>query len=443
MPRRVAIAFAAIIVASATLIAGPALGPPGDTSAPTRPTTIDPSADPSARPTAASVDPAGASPVPSVAPTPDVRVIARRPPTASPHLAARLQAQLDRLRAQGGLPGVSATIVFADGTAWTGVSGLADVATGSAVTADTGFSFASMTKTFVATLVLDLVAEGRLGLDDRAADLLPDVAIDERITVHQLLDHTSGVHDFFLAPAIDAALQGDRSAPWSATQALTYVGRPYFAPGTGWRYSNTNYLLLGLIAERLTGVDLATALRTRFLEPLGLDHIWVQAAESPRGPTAHGYRFTGPATTLPAIDLSDGSPIMPFTSVVTAAGGAGSIAGTSADAARWARLLYRGDVLGPSELSLMVGDVDLVAGYRPPVPYGLGVQAFVIDGRPTLGHSGRFLGFRGAMRYLVEEDVAIAVLTNQSRVDPGVFVRALIDIALPRLGPCVKCPAVD
>jgi D-alanyl-D-alanine carboxypeptidase len=432
MPRRVAIAFAALIVATAALVAGPALGPPGDPSAPTRPASPD-----------VSDDPIAASPAPSVAPTPEVRVIARRPPTASPHLGARLQAQLDRLRLRGGVPGVSATIVFTDGTTWTGASGLADVATGTAVTPDTGFSLASMTKTFVAALILDLVADGELSLDDRAADLLPDIAIDERITIHQLLDHTSGIHDFFLNPTIDAALQGDRAAPWSVTQTLTYVGRPYFAPGTGWRYSNTNYLLLGLIAERLTGTDLATALRTRFLDPLDLDHTWIQAAETPPAPTSHGYRFTGPATSLEPIDLSDGSPLMPFTSVVTAAGGAGSMAGTSADAARWARLLYRGDVLGRDSLALMVGDVEVVAGYRPPVPYGLGVQAFVIDGRQTLGHSGRFLGFRGAMRYLVAEDVSIAVLTNQSRMDPGVIVRALIEIALPRPGPCTECPVAD
>lgn len=432
MPRRVVIAFAALIVATAALVTGPALGPPAEQAAPTRPASPGVS-DP----------PVASTPAPSVAPTPDVKVIARRPPTASPHLGDRLQAQLDRLRVQGGVPGVSASIVFADGTTWTGASGLADVATGAAVTPDTGFSFASMTKTYVAALVLALVAEGTLGLEDRAADLLPDIAIDERITIHQLLDHTSGLHDFFLNPTIDAALQGDRAAPWSVTQALTYVGRPYFAPGTGWRYSNTNYLLLGLIAERLTGTDLATAVRIRFLDPLGLDHTWTQAAETPPVPTAHGYRFTGPATSPQPIDLSDGSAIMPFTSVVTAAGGAGSMAGTSADAARWARLLYRGDVLGRDALALMVGDVEVVAGYRPPVPYGLGVQAFVIDGRQTLGHSGRFLGSRGAMRYLVEDDVAIAVLTNQSRMDPGVIVRALIEIALPRPGPCAECPTAD
>lgn len=432
MPRRVAIAFAALIVATAALVAVPALGPPAEQTAPTRPASPGVSGSPTA-----------ATPAPSVAPTPDVHVIARRPPTASPHLGARLQAHLDRLRAQGGVPGVSASIVFADGSVWTGTSGLADVASGVAVTPDTGFSFASMTKTFVAALILALVADGELRLDDRAGDFLPDIAIDGRITIHQLLDHTSGLHDFFLDPTIDAALQGDRAALWTTTQALTYVGRPYFAPGTGWRYSNTNYLLLGIIAERLTGTDLATALRTRFLRPLDLDHTWVQAVEAPPVPTAHGYRFTGSAPSLQPIDLSDGSPMMPFTSVVTAAGGAGSMAGTSADAARWARLLYRGDVLGRDAVALMVGDVEAVAGYRPPVPYGLGVQAFVIAGRQTLGHSGRFLGFRGAMRYLVEDDVAIAVLTNQSRMDPGLIVRALAEIALPRSGPCVDCPVAD
>ena len=99
-------------------------------------------------------------------------------------------------------------------------------------------------------------------------------------------------------------------------------------------------MYLGLIAEHVTGSSLGAALHERFFGPLGLDGTWYQVAEDPRTPTAHGYRFVGAAGAAKPVDLSDGSQIMPFTSVVTASGGAGSVAATSADAARWARLLY-------------------------------------------------------------------------------------------------------
>jgi D-alanyl-D-alanine carboxypeptidase len=296
-----------------------------------------------------------------------------------------------------------------------------------------------MTKTFVAALTLRLVEDGALGLDDSVAGLLPGRGLDARITVRQLLDHTSGLHDFFLAPGIDGALQGAPRVVWTADRALGYVGKPYFAPGTGWRYSNTNYVLLGLIVERVTGRGLAAELRARLFDPLGLSSAFMQVAEEPRGPTAHGYRFNGPGSTLPPIDLSDGTAAMPFTSVVSAAGGAGALAASSGDVARWGRLLYGGDVLEPESLAMMAAEVDLVMPYRPLVPYGLGVQALDLAGHPTLGHSGRFLGFRGAVRYLLDEDVSIAVLTNQSRIDPGIIVRALLELAVPRLGPCVDC----
>jgi D-alanyl-D-alanine carboxypeptidase len=428
MSRRLGVVVAALLVGVSAAIAGPMLAPdPG----PGRVDTM-----PSSTPTDVP------APTVSVTPStgPQVAVIPRRPPTATVHVARRLQEQLDRLRARDGIPGVSATIIFSDGTTWTGTSGLADVAAGVPVTADTAFSVASVTKTYLAALVLDLVTEGRFGLDDGVAALLPSALLDPRITVRQLLDHTSGVHDFFLAPGIDEALQGARGASWTAAQALGYVGKPYFLPGGGWHYSNTNYVILGLLAEHVTGQALSTELHARLLDPFGLGNTFVQGAEAPRGPVAHGYRFSGADPALPPIDLTDGTTVMPFTSVVTAAGGAGFMAATSPDVARWARLLYRGEVLDGNGLDLMIGDVALVSGFGPSVPYGLGVQAFTIDGRPSVGHSGRFLGSRAAVRYLLDEDVSIAVLTNQSRADPGVIVRALLRIAVPLMGPCRDCP---
>jgi D-alanyl-D-alanine carboxypeptidase len=357
-------------------------------------------------------------------------------------LHARLQAALDAVRTKLAIPGASVTILFPDGSSWTGVSGLAEIATRTPVGPTTAFAFASMSKTFTSALIIQLIEAGRLHLNDSAASFLPKVAtrIDPRITIGMLLDHTSGLQDYFLNPKIDAPLQARPTRPWTTDQALAYVLKPYFPPGRGWHYSNTNYLLLGLIAERITGQPLDVAIRSRLLDPVGLKAIWYQAKEQPRAPLAHGYRLNGTKLTVKPIDLADGTGVAPFRSVVTAAAGAGSLAGTSEDLARWARLLYSGEVLGPDGTAVLLGGFSATAAYKPTVPYGFGVQAAVIDGHPSLGHSGRLLGFRGVLRHFPLDGLTIAVLTNQSRADPTAIVRSLLAIALPPPSrPCQVC----
>lgn len=384
-----------------------------------------------------------ASSMPIATPAPGSTPTARPGPTRAEIRAiavrARLQIALDNERARLGIPGVSVTVIFPDGSSWTGTSGRADVAGNKEVTPDTAFALASVSKTYTAALILALVGDGRIDLDASALSYLPGATLDRRITVRQLLNHTSGLDDFFLHPPIDKALLADRDAFWSVKRTLKYVAKPYFPPGKGWHYSNTNYVYLGLIAERVTGATLAIALRDRFFVPLDFGATWYQAVEKPRGPLAHGYRFAEPRLSTPPIDLSAKSPVAPFRSVVTAAGGAGSIAATSADAARWSRLLFTGEVLGPAMTAQMLDGVAFTATYKPRVPYGLGVQAFPIDGRLAVGHSGRLLGFRASVRHLPAENLTIAVLTNQSRADPGAIVEALLAIVFEPEPPCVRC----
>ena len=397
-----------------------------------------------ATPAAPASEPASLAPSaePSSDPSPSPNPSARPRPAAVPisgRLEARLDAELDATRQRLAIPGVSATIVFRDGSTWTGTSGLADVARGVEVTDETAFAVGSVSKTYTAALILALARQNRLDLDAPAADYVAPRPLDRRITVRMLLNHTSGLDDFFLHASIDKALQADRAAPWSVKRTLNFVSKPYFAPGTNWHYSNTNYLYLGIIAEGLTGRPLGTALQDAFFTPLGLDATWYQAGGQPPTATAHGYRFVGTSRSAKPIDLSDGSPMMPFTSVITASGGAGAVAATSADAARWARLLYTGEVLGSDMTALMLDGVAATAGYSPRVPYGLGVQSFPIDGRPTVGHSGRLLGFRAAVRHMPNYGATIAVLTNQSRADPGVIVRDLLSIVFAPEPPCFGC----
>jgi D-alanyl-D-alanine carboxypeptidase len=397
--------------------------------------------------TASATDAAPSLPLPSPADSPQAEPTppsTTRPtaivPSAAPATIEALNTRLRTLRTTYGLPGVSAAILFADGTMWRATSGFADVKAKRRLTQDTEFAIASISKTFLAALTLKLSEEGSLDIEAPVVRYLPDLALDPTITVHQLLDHTSGLHDYFYAPDIDDALLADRRRVWTTQEALSYVGKPYFPPGTGWHYSNTNYLILGLLAETVGGAPLPDQFRTRFLAPLGMARTHYQSLEEPRGPVARGYRFNGPSARLPPIPLSDGTSVVPFTSVVTAAGSAGSMASTARDLAIWARALYGGSVLETTSFDRMVAEVTATAPFKPSIPYGLGVQAATIDGRPTLGHSGRLLGSRTVVRWLPQQGIAIAVLTNQSRNDPNLVARALLRVVLGAPPPCEACP---
>ena len=152
-------------------------------------------------------------------------------PSATPLLREALDARLARLRAKYGIPGMSAAIVFADGSIWRGSVGDADVATGVQVTPDTSFSVASVSKTFTAALTLALIEDGRLSLDGAAKSYLPSLPIDSRITVRELLDHTSGLRDFYFGAGVDHALLSKPARVWNPARSLKYLGKPYAKPG--------------------------------------------------------------------------------------------------------------------------------------------------------------------------------------------------------------------
>lgn len=391
-----------------------------------------PSTPASATPTGTGSTPApsGSAPAPRsspVAPAPDPNSLASG--GRAEVLAARLEARLTSARVKLGMPGVSATILFPDGSAWTGTSGMADIKHKVPMRPSTAFPLASISKTFTAALILQLVDEGRLGLETSAASILPERRLDSRMTVRMLLDHTSGLADFFESPKIDSPLLAAPDARWTPERTLGYVGKPLFAPGHGYHYSNTNYLILGLIAERLTGDTVASEVRQRFFDPLDLSTASYQGAEKPRASAARGYRFFSLALTAKPVEVGDGSAAVPFMAIVTASGAAGSIAATSADVARWARALYVGNVLSPAMRLAMSADAFRSTAVDPTFRYGLGVEVLTIDGHMSLGHDGRYLGYQNAVRYFPVEGLTIAVMTNQSRTSPGLVVKALLALA--------------
>lgn len=205
-------------------------------------------------------------------------------------LGRRLQTAVDNTLTAGiGIPGISAAIQTPDGT-WTGVAGSADLSTGRAVTPGTPFLVASVTKTFVAAVVLQLVEEGRISLEDRLSRWVSGVPNGSRITVRQMLQHTSGIRDITQHARYRELVEGRPDHVWTFSEIVGLIGPSLFAPGTGWKYSNSNYVLLGRIVERVTGMGIAQAIRTRLLDPLDLRQTWFQGEESGGGQVAMGYR---------------------------------------------------------------------------------------------------------------------------------------------------------
>ncbi|MCJ7712019.1 MAG: beta-lactamase family protein, partial [Chloroflexi bacterium] len=180
-----------------------------------------------ASPPVASASPTVPPPTEPPSATPGPSAGASASPAPAPQvpdaLAAQLDARLAQLRKSAAIPGVSVAIAWDDGRLWLGAAGMADIAAKEPVTTGTAFALASVSKTLTAAVVLQLVGQGRLALDEPVASLLPAYELDPRITVRMLLDHTSGLPDYFLNPKIEKPLRVEPDAAWTPERAWSYV----------------------------------------------------------------------------------------------------------------------------------------------------------------------------------------------------------------------------
>ena len=384
-----------------------------------------------------------ATPNPSIVPVPTSQLVATSP--LPYHLdaakTAALKSALDAILKSGQYPGISAAVLFPDGTMWTGVSGSAVLSPETPVKTDTLFSIGSVSKTFVAALIGRLAQAGTISLDDPLAKYVADFPNAANITIRQLLNHTSGIMDMFNAgdsaiASMDAAIAAHPTTAWTSEEVLAGVGsRTYFEPGTGYHYSNTNYILLGLVAEKATGQKVADLVRSMFLEPLGLSHTYLQTEETPTGPQAHGYcpdasSSCGTSFVAGSAPLDNfAGAMLPYTAEATAIGFAGAYVSTPSDLAVWANALYGGAVLDQATLASMV-DISPSLPYKPRWSYGMGLEETTVAGHVAWGHRGLLDGFWSAMEYLVDFHVTIVVLVNANWADPFGDCSTLAKIAV-------------
>lgn len=332
-----------------------------------------------------------------------------------------LQAALDSGRVELGASGASAAMIFPDGTLWTGVSGEAHE--GVPVEVATVFEVGSVTKTFTAALVAELASEGVLGLDDPIDRWVEDAPGPDGITLRQLLQHTSGLADAADDPRYIPEMISGPARVWKPRDTFEYLGEPVGAPGEGFHYSSTGYLVAGLALEAATGQSLDALLRERIFEPHDLSRTFFGATEEPLPPLAH-----------PFIDINgdgvaeDLARLVPSTAFLTAAGAAGAILSNATDLVRWMRALHTGEAVHPEAYRAMTSFVDRSDGRR----YGLGVLRDEHMDFVRLGHEGNSAGYSAAAWHLPVEEITIVVLTNVhlQRVEP--VVAALLEAATAR-----------
>jgi D-alanyl-D-alanine carboxypeptidase len=363
----------------------------------------------------------------AVSPTTTTATSAATPSALKPIDPQAFQAVVETTAEQLKVPGAMVLLRTPQGE-FSAAYGTTELGAQTPPTPDTHFRIASNTKTMTAALIVLLAQDGKLKFSDPVSTYVPDVPNGENITVAQLLKMRSGLYGYTADPALAAVMDADPGKVWTPQEVLAIAFRhpPQFAPDTSYEYSNTNYALLGLIAEKVGGRPLAQQFADRLFGPVGLTQTSLPAADdtSIPAPYSHGYMYGGSfyaladdpypadmqaaaqAGTLKPIDYTNQN-----SSYATAAGGAIS---TANDLATWMKALVSGKVFNADYhqqwlTSLQAEDPDAADGQK--YGYGISYQRFGPNAA-MFYHGGELPGFNSFMGYDPDNDVALVVWTN-------------------------------
>src|SRR5690606_2596175 len=348
----------------------------------------------------------------------------------SSRIESRIAALLDSVLAESRAPGISLAVAWPDGRVLALAAGFADSARGERLSTAHSLMQGSVGKSYVAAVVMQLVEEGRLDVDAPISRWignepwfaqLPNAS---EVTLRMLLNHTSGIVRYEFDPEFTEDLTADPYRKWQPHEQIAYLfgDEPPFAAGEGWEYSDTNYILVGLIIERVTGRKYVDELRDRLIVPLRLTATF--PVEGPVVPhLAQGY--AGPGNPFGGADAmlgADGRMTMD-PSFEWAGGG---VASTTADLARWAAALWGdgGRVVSDSSLNAMTNGEPARLG--PNARYGFGTIIRSTSAGESFGHSGFFPGYVTDVMWFPDIRVAVAVQANAS-------VRGALGMPAPEL----------
>ncbi|MDE3161635.1 MAG: beta-lactamase family protein [Acidobacteriota bacterium] len=330
-----------------------------------------------------------------------VSALAQSVDTLNPVLQNRVDRIASQVLEQTGVPSASIAIIEHGKLAYTHAYGKARLQPSIPATPQMRYSIGSISKQFTAAAILLLQEQGKLSLDDAVGKYVPGLTRGDDVTIRQILSHTSGYQDYWPEDYVMTPML----KPTTAQQILdTWAKKPLdFQPGTQWQYSNTNYVIAGAIVERVSGEKLMDFLEEHIFHPLGVESVWNsdETKLTQADATAYYRHALGPLRVAP----KEGRGWM-FS--------AGELAMTAHDLALWDASVLAESVLKPESYNQMFTDVKLKSGKE--THYGLGVQVETRDGHRTIEHSGEVSGFVSDNVVLIDDGVAVAVLTNQDAV---------------------------
>jgi D-alanyl-D-alanine carboxypeptidase len=286
-------------------------------------------------------------------------------------------------------------------------AGRADLKKKTPMTPSMSFRVGSITKSFVAVVALQLVAEGKLTLADTAERWLPGALRNgTAVTLRQLLSHTSGVPNYTDNDALARAANANPKRVWTPLELLTYAaGPPGFAPGSSWGYSNTNYILAALIIEAATGHTIAAELQARILTPLALTRTTFPARPAMLSPFARGYVSSG---TGARVDVTGWQPSLAWA--------AGALVSTAGDLARFYSALLGGRLLPQGQQTEFMRTSRYPDAFEIPdtFEYGLGIFKQHVRCRDGWGHAGGVPGYTSVAFASADGSRVAVVLVNES-----------------------------
>ncbi len=324
-------------------------------------------------------------------------------------IASPLQRVLDDYSAERNV-GLQASVIFPDGSQWNGVSGFASHEKECPVTSEHHFGIGSVTKLYTAALVMLQAEAGTLSLDDPISKWL-DLPYAEQVTLRMALNHTSGIPDYTSDAAFLLRYVGLPEKSWRPDELVEVISdKPLqFAPGARHEYSNSNYLLLGIILEKASGKPYA-ALLQEMTDELGLRDTYY-------------LKYPADIFIANAYDedlLHVGAPNLTGLrlSLHSGAFSAGGIVCTSSDVARFTRALFTGKILSDESLAEMTTFVDAPDEDAPErIGYGLGVRQMVIGEESFVGHTGAIPGYSAVTAFGVDNGITITILGNLSVIE--------------------------
>jgi CubicO group peptidase (beta-lactamase class C family) len=322
-----------------------------------------------------------------------------------PSLRARIDRIAKQVLEQTGVPSASIAVVQHGKLAYTHAYGSAHLATAStpalSATPEMRYSIGSISKQFTATALLLLQEQGKLSIDDPVGKYVPGLTRGDEVTIRQILSHTSGYEDYWAEDYVMTSMR----RPTTAQQILdTWAKKPLdFDPGTQWQYSNTNFVIAGCILEKVSGEPYFQFITEHILRPLGMTSAWNsdQTKLGPDDATPYYRHALGPLRVAPKEGLG-----WMFA--------AGELAMTAHDLALWDESLLAHSILKPESYAQMFTEVKLKNGEG--THYGLGVDVKDVSGHRSIEHGGEVSGFVSENQVLIDDGVAVVVLTNQDAV---------------------------